>query len=190
MIQIKINEESELYNCFDPARRRINDGLYKYLKSFCTDVAAKKHTFDRLEIICDAPVDVQWFKEVLRDAVRDDQEAFNLQISENNRRAAFEYVAGIGLSVAGFVLSYIHDQILLAMISFFGSMFLRDAVTISTELNPDIRHLKSRLDPLLSCEIEVRANAPKTDGTGRAQDVHGEAEWLKGLCGLEDKKTI
>ena len=165
MIQIKIEEESDLYNRFDPARRRINEDLYRYLQSFCTDVAAKKYSFDRLVIICDAPVDVQWFKSALQDAVRDDQEAFRLQISENNRRAVFEYIAGIALSVAGFLLSYFLDQILLALISFFGSMFLREAVTIGTKLNPDIKHLKRRLDPLLSCEVEVVA---ETGGAGRA----------------------
>ena len=39
-------------------------------------------------------------------------------------------VVGIGLSALGVALSVVMDQILLAIISFLGSMGIKDAVTI------------------------------------------------------------
>ena len=64
-------------------------------------------------------------------------------------------VVGIGLSALGVALSVIMDQILQAIISFFGSMAIRDAVTIQTTINHDIRSLKKRLEPFSGLRQEV-----------------------------------
>jgi replicative DNA helicase len=47
------------------------------------------------------------------------------------------------------------DKVLLALVSFFGTMVLNEAVTIGTKINPDIKRLKNRLNPLLNCEVVV-----------------------------------
>ena len=65
------------------------------------------------------------------------------------------YLIGILLSAAGVALSLVLDQVLLALISFFGSMAIKDAVTIHLKLNPDIRHLKKLLDPFRDFRLEV-----------------------------------
>ena len=52
-------------------------------------------------------------------------------------------VVGIGLSALGVALSVVMDQILLAIISFLGSMGIKDAVTIQTTINHDIKSQKS-----------------------------------------------
>ena len=155
MIQMRISEEAKLYNPLDPEQERISDEVFTYLKSYCSESEIRNHTFDKLQIISDTPVDELRFRKMLRQAVQKDQEAFDLQIATNNRRAVWEYIVGIGLSLAGALLSISLDKILLAMISFFGTMILREAVMIGTKINPDIRRLKKRLEPLMSCEIEV-----------------------------------
>ena len=43
----------------------------------------------------------------------------------------------------------------MAIISFFGSMAIRDAFTILTKINQDIRSLKKLLDPFSSLTLEV-----------------------------------
>ena len=65
---------------------------------------------------------------------------------------------GILLSIVGVALSLILDQVLLAIISLFGSMAINDAVTNSAKVNPDIKQIKKLLDPLFSFELEVMAS--------------------------------
>ena len=55
-------------------------------------------------------------------------------------------------------LSVILDQVLLAIISFFGSMAIRDAVTIQTTINHDIKGLKKLLEPFSGLSLEVADN--------------------------------
>ena len=64
-------------------------------------------------------------------------------------------VIGVFLSVSGVALSLILDQILLAIISFFGSTTISDAIMILARQNPEIKRLKKLLDPLCDFELEV-----------------------------------
>lgn len=81
MIQLHIENESDLYNPYDPSRMRINEGAYHYLKSYCSELEASKHEHDTLQIITDSPIDADRFKRVLHDAVRRDIAEFDRQIA-------------------------------------------------------------------------------------------------------------
>ncbi len=155
MIQLYVHDESDLYNPYDPSHTRIHEKVYHYLKTFCTETEYKKHLHDTLRIITDSPVDGVRFKEALLAAVKKDLDEFDNQIAVNNRRALWAYIFGVFLSIAGVAFSLITDQILLALISFFGTMALSDGVAIHTKINPDIRRLKRRLDPLCDFNLEV-----------------------------------
>ena len=65
------------------------------------------------------------------------------------------YIIGIVLSAAGVTLALLLNQVTLQLISFFGSMAIRDAVTIHLKLNPDIRRLKMLLEPFRDFTLEV-----------------------------------
>ena len=158
MIQLRIKNESDLYNPYDPSQSRINEGVYHYLKSFCTEMASHEHQHDILQIITDSPIDQDRFRKILQHAVKSDRDEFDRQIAKNNRRFFWELIVGIGLSVLGVALSVILDQVLLAIISFFGSMAIRDAVTIQTTINHDIKCLKRLLDPFSGLSLEVVEN--------------------------------
>lgn|GEM_PF-2783690 len=155
MIQIQIKEESQLYNQLDPNRNRVSEEVYNYLKSYCTESESKKHEFDKLNIISDEPVDAHNFKRALHDTIRREQEVFECQIATNKKRAIWGYIVGIALSIAGVLIASLTDKVLLALVSFFGTMVLNEAVTIGTKINPDIKRLKNRLNPLLNCEVVV-----------------------------------
>ena len=158
MIQLRIEKESDLYNPYDPSQTRINDGVYRYLKSFCAELVSRKHVHDTLRIISDSPIDEDRFRKALQDAVKRDRDEFDRQIAKNNRRFLWELIVGIGLSALGVALSVILDQVLLAIISFFGSMAIRDAVTIQTTINHDIQDLKKLLEPFSGLSLEVVGN--------------------------------
>ena len=155
MVQLKIKNESELYNHFDPFKERISDDVYHYLKSYCTELNSGKHPLDVIRIITDEPIDGEHFKVCVQNAARRDLEEFDSQIARNKRLAFWEYVMGTLLSIVGVALSVILDQVLLAIISFFGSMSIGDAAATSAKVIPDIRRLKKLLDPFFSFELEI-----------------------------------
>ena len=155
MIQIRIQDESELYNRFDPSQERISEDVYRYLKSYCTGLRSQEHSMDVIRIISDKAIDADHFRTCVRNAARRDCEEFDCQISRNKRLAFWEYTMGILLSIAGVALSVALDQVLLALISLLGSMALSEALTISVKINPDIKWLRKLLDPLFTFELEV-----------------------------------
>ena len=155
MIQLLIKDESDLYNPYDPSRMRINEGVYRYLKLYCSPLEASKHIHDTLQIITDSPIDKDRFQRVLHDAVERDIAEFDRQIAMNNRRVLWEVIIGVIFSVLGIMLSVFLDKLLLALISFFGTMAFRDAVTIQTTLNHDVKRLKEQLNPISDIKLEV-----------------------------------
>ena len=155
IIQLQIRNESELYNQFDPTRTHIDEYVYDYLKSHCIQMRSEEQKKASLRIITDKPIDADRFKESLKNAVRKDRDEFDSQIALNNKRAIWSCIMGILLSIAGIALSVIKDEILLAIISLFGTMGISDAVTIWTRVNPDVKQLKSLLDPFVDFDLEV-----------------------------------
>lgn len=157
MIQLRIHDESELYNSFDPSCTRISDEVYEYLKSFCTEFEPKAHSHgpETIQVISDGPVDAERLKSAIRNAVKKDQAEFDRQLAFNHKQAMGGYLFGIGLSALGIGLSILLDQVLLAIISFMGTQTFTDAFTIHTRLNPEIRRLKKMLDPFAKAELEI-----------------------------------
>ena len=155
MMQLMIREESELYNAYDPTQTRINDRVYQYLRSYCTELHYRDHLHDTLRICTDGPVDADRFRTALLDAVQEDRSEFDRMLAENKRRVIWEYVVGILLSLLGVGLSIVLDQVLLAIISFLGSMAISDAVTIQTKVNHDIKRLRNLLEPFSDFKLEV-----------------------------------
>ncbi len=155
MIQLRITDESQLYNPFDPSGTRISDDVYGYLKTFCTEMESEKHIRDTLQVISGGPVDADRLKRAIQGAVQKGRDEFDRQIAANKKRAVREYILGILLSLAGVSLSIILDQVLLALISFLGTHALSEAFAIQTTVNPDIMRLKKLLDPFTDFELEV-----------------------------------
>ena len=155
MIQLHIEKESDLYNSYDPSGMRINEGVYHYLKSFCSPLDASKHVHDTLQIVTDAPIDADRFQKVLHDAVEKDIAEFDRQIDRNNRRAIWECVFGVLFCALGIMLSVYLDQLLLTIISLLGTMGVKDAVTIVTTFNHDLKNLKKLMEPIRNIRLEV-----------------------------------
>lgn len=169
MMQLLIENESDLYNPYDPSQTRINEGVYHYLKSFCSALEAGKHLHDTLQIITSGPIDKDRFQNVLQDAVRRDIAEFDRQIARNNRRVVWELIVGVVFIALGITLSVYLDELLLTIISLFGTMAIRDSITIKTTINHDLKRLKKLLDPISNINLEV---VPKSDGT--CVDTRGE----------------
>jgi len=155
MIQLLIKNENDLYNPYDPSRTRINEEIYQYLKSYCSPLETSKHTNDTLQIITDSEIDAEKFERALHNAVNRDLAEFDRQIARNNKRFVWELVVGVLLSAMGVLLAIILDKVLLAIISFFGSMCLKDAAAIQTTINHDLRDLKKKIRRMNDIKLEV-----------------------------------
>jgi hypothetical protein len=155
MIQLLIEKESDLYNPYDPSRIRINEGVYHYLKTYCSPLEASKHVQDTLQIVTDSPIDADRFQRVLHDAVERDIAEFDRQIARNNRRVVWEGIIGVIFCALGIMLTVYLDALLLTIISLFGTMGVKDAVTISTTVNHDIKNLRKLLSPIMDIKLEV-----------------------------------
>ena len=155
MIQLLIKNESDLYNPYDPSQTRINEGVYHYLKTYCSPLEASKHVHDTLQIITDGPIDADRFQRVLHDAVERDIAEFDRQIARNNRRIIWEGVLGFLFCALGIMLTVYLDELLLTIISLLGTMGIKDSITISTTINHDIKNLKKLLSPIRDIKLEV-----------------------------------
>ena len=155
MIQMLVNYESDLYNPYDPSGTRINEDVYHYLKTYCSPLEASNHTNDTLQIITDSPIDKDKFQRVLQAAVKRDIAEFDLQIARNSRRAIWEGIVGVLFITLGIALSVYLDELILTIISLLGTMGIRDAITIKTTFNHDIKNLKKLLDPIKDIKLEV-----------------------------------
>ena len=155
MIQLLIEKESDLYNPYDPSRMRINEGVYHYLKSFCSPLEASEHDHDTLQIITDSPIDADRFQRVLHGAVEKDIAEFDRQIARNNRRAIWESILGVLFCALGIMLTAYLDDLLMTIISLLGTMGVKDAITIKTTFNHDLKNLKERLNTIRDIKLEV-----------------------------------
>ena len=155
MMQLLIENESDLYNPYDPSQTKINEGVYHYLKSFCSALEAGKHLHDTLQIITSGPIDKDRFQNVLQDAVKRDIAEFDRQIARNNKRVLWEIIIGVIFTALGIMLTVYLDKLLLTVISLFGSMAIRDAITIETTINHDIKCLKNQMDPIKNIKMEI-----------------------------------
>ena len=77
---------------------------------------------------------------------------FDRQIARNNRRAIWEGIIGFILCALGIMLASFRDELLLTIISLFGTMGIKDSITIETTFNHDIKKL---LDPISDIKLEV-----------------------------------
>ena len=66
MIKLLIKNESDLYNPYDPSQMKINEGVYRYLKSYCSALEAPEHINDTLQIIIENPIDMDRFQRVFK----------------------------------------------------------------------------------------------------------------------------
>jgi hypothetical protein len=155
MIQLLIEKESDLYNPYDPSQTRINEGVYHYLKTYCSPLEASKHDHDILQIVTDNQIDCDKFQSVLHDAVERDMAEFDRQIARNNRRVLWEGIIGVLFCALGIMLAAYLDELLLTIISLFGTIAIKDAITINTTINHDIKNLKKLLKPISDIRLEV-----------------------------------
>lgn len=161
MIQLCVKNENDLYNSYDPSQTRMNEGVYQYLKSYCSSPEAPEQIHETLQIITDSEIDTEKFYNALHDAVNRDISELDRQIAGENRRFLWELIVGVFFSVVGVLLAIILDKVLLAIISFLGSTCLGDAVKILVSEKQELKDQKKLISPLNDIRLEVIRREPR-----------------------------
>ena len=155
MSVIKIRDESDLYNRFDPTQTRLSNDAYSYLKSLYQEMSAGERKNDVLRIQCDNEIDLDRAKKALQAAVKRDVDDYNIQLRVNKLKMIRLYVIGIALIVVGFALALVLDQLLLEVISIVGSMAVKDAAAIQIQHNPELRIKRRMIESLHDVKVET-----------------------------------
>ena len=142
MSQIRIADEYELYNTLAPDMNRLSDSVMDYLKEVYTWIHMNKMEDDTLEILCNEPVNPERIQKAIKDSTKREIDFLEKEISFNRKRMIRHYVAGFGLGLLGFILAKLTDQLLLEIISFFGTLMVRDAVMTQVQDNPKLKEKK------------------------------------------------
>ena len=155
MSVIRIRDEAELYNRFDPTQTRLSNDAYSYLKSLLQEMDAGERKNDIIQIQCDGEIDLDRAKKAIYAAVMRDIDDYNQQLGVNKLKMIRLYVIGIALIVIGFALALVLDQLILEVISIVGSMAVKDAATIQIQHNPELRIKRRMLESLLDVKVET-----------------------------------
>ena len=110
---------------------------------------------DTLEIFCDKPVNKERVQKAVKDTVQREIEYLEKEIEFNRKRMIRHYVAGFGLGLLGFIFVTLTDKLLLEIISFFGTLMVRDAVMTQVQDNPKLKEKKEILEMIYNLKIIV-----------------------------------
>ncbi len=134
----------------------LSDNVSDYLKDTYTWYHMNKMEDDTLEILCDKPVNPERIQRAVRDSMRSELLFLERELEFNRKRMIRHYVAGFGLGLLGFILAKFTDQLLLEIISFFGTLMVRDAVMTQVQDNPKLKEKKETLEMISNLKIIVR----------------------------------
>ena len=155
MSQIRIADEFELFNSLAPDNNLLSDSVMDYLKDIYTWIHMSKKEDDILEIFCNEPVNQERVQKAIKDSVKNEIVFLEKEINFNRKRMIRHYVAGFGLGLLGFILVSLTDKLLLEIISFFGTLMVRDAVMTQVQDNPKLKEKKEILEMIYNLKIIV-----------------------------------
>ena len=153
-IQIKVDNEEELYNKFDETKSTLNSKLISYIEENLN----KKNVFDNLIIIVTSPsnIDENQFKKAFEQYVKD-------KILLNQKRNRFNKLKQIRLLIIGFIfiiistiIATLFNSVIYTIISTIGSFAIWEASNIWIVENMDSKIEKKILTSLLKATIEVK----------------------------------
>ena len=87
MIQMRIQEEAELYNPLDPSDSQISEKVFHYLKSFFNEEESEEQLHEKVRVITAEPINEGKLKTAIQNAARKEQNDFDRQFTYNKKIA-------------------------------------------------------------------------------------------------------
>ena len=157
-ISIKIHEENDLYNPFDPDRIMFSDSVTAY-------ILRKYHEIERsdqycINIISDLPVDEERVRENFRTNMINEQHVQSREHHLSTLKQIRLFIIGIAF-IAAWLFTRSNHRIFVEILSIIGSFAVYEAANIWISEKPYIRAVKLRLKKLEDTEIRFTVNESK-----------------------------
>ncbi|MBR1811199.1 MAG: hypothetical protein IJ766_06085 [Clostridia bacterium] len=154
-IKIKINDESELYNSFDPEQTTLNDELLTYLTDRYTEKEFKKKA---VLVFSGEGIDGAHLKSALHRHVELELEKNAKQKKLNYLKQLRLFLIGLIFVAAGILPGKYLSSIPIEILSIIGSFAVWEAANIWIVQNPGLNIRKRLLKRLLDADIMVEGN--------------------------------
>lgn len=152
-INLKIQDESELYNPFDESCRTLNSDVSDYL----AEQYGRKETGDEivLKIKCGGPLNFDRVRGAFQELIKE-QELHNANQKRFNRiKQLWLFCVGVVFVAAGILLDGVLGSVPVELISIVGSFAVWEAANIWIVENPRTRLARRTLKKLNATKIVV-----------------------------------
>ena len=154
-IKIKVNDESELYNSFDPEGLTLGEDILAYLTERYSEKGFGKKS---VLTFSGADVDAEHLKIALRHHIKAELDKVEKQKRLNIIKQLRLLLIGVVFIAAGIFFSGRSDSVPIEILSIVGSFSVWEAANIWIVENPTLKMRKRLLTHLLEADIAVKAD--------------------------------
>ena len=151
-IRVRVADESELYNPFDPDKLTLNEDLLQYLVNRYSERELGKPTS---LVFVGAAIDGKHLKAALRRHVESELEKNRREKKLNYAKQLRLFLIGLAFVTAGILLGQVLEAVPVEILSIIGSFAVWEAANIWIVENPGLDFQKRRFRKLLEAEISV-----------------------------------
>ena len=150
-IKIKIHEEADLYNAFDPDQVQLKDEVVSYI----TRKYQEKERTDQycMHIITDVPVDEERVRRNFRKYVEEEVGIIRRDHKRSSMKQALLFIIGIAFIAIWAAMSSKTGVIILEVLSIIGSFAVWEAANVWIVDKPAMQLQQLRLKKMMETEV-------------------------------------
>ena len=151
-IKVKIHEESDLYNTFDPDAAQLSDEVVSYiLRKYQEKEREEKHC---IHIISDTPVDEDRVWKNIHAYTKHEEEIIGREQQNSTAKQIRLFIIGIAFIAFWMFAASRTENIGVEVLSIIGSFAVWEAANIWIVERPTMRMNRRRLKKLMETEIK------------------------------------
>lgn len=152
-IKVKVSDEDDVYNKYDPNDLTLNNDMLDYIKGFSAD--CRKAEKILIDFICDKSLDEDKLQKAFHATVENETKQLHQEKKRNNVKQL--WMSGIGslFILVGILLENNVSELTTAILSTIGSFSLWEAAAIWIIENPANRMKRRWLKNLKKTEVAV-----------------------------------
>lgn len=152
IINIKIDNELELYNRFDETNQTISDDIISYIENKIEEIPI--YNSIEIDIKCDKIVDIENFSKSYQKYINKELKKKNKEIIFNKIRKILLLIIGIIFILLSFALSSKVETIITEIISIIGSFSIWEVADLVLLTGNDLKIEKLNLKRKLYCSVK------------------------------------
>ena len=158
-INLKLQEEADLYSPFDPAQEMIADDVVSHLTRSFQNLHKNNKEEYVLQISCETPLNKETAAENLRNFFAQEIDSVKRSLRQLFWKSLCLAVFGILVLSLWFFLSADSESVNLEILSIVGWVAIWEATSITIMGRHELNQLKKQFDKLLNAEVRISAPA-------------------------------